>query len=148
MPGAAIESETGAYGNPQHEPQISAAPDRRGHLARGKGRGRVELRQLDALADPALDPEGQGACKRRLARPRAPHRAGGVTGTGSGKPGQANAAIPAPCRNREFRCGARRLSIPSPEFSGEVAGAGRLSVGGAKEHGHAGSQAELNPVAL
>ena len=45
---------------------------------------RSPLRQLDALAGAALDPEGQGTRRRRLARPRVPHRARGVTGTASG----------------------------------------------------------------
>ena len=78
------------------------------------------LRQLDALADAAVDPEGQGARRWRLARPRAPCCAGGVAGSGIGSPGQVDAVIPAPGRNRESRCGARRLPIPSPKRDSAV----------------------------
>ena len=84
-------------------------------LERTDGLNVAVLRQLDALADAALDPEGQGARRWRLARPRAPCCAGGVAGSGIGSPGQVDAVIPAPGRNRESRCGARRLPIPSPK---------------------------------
>ena len=59
------------------------------------------LRQLDALAGSALDPEGAGACRRRLARARA-----ALTGRGAGKTGR-----------RRTRTGALRLRARLPSFT-------------------------------
>ena len=60
-----------------------AAPNRRGHLRGGRGRGQVAHRRLDALADAALDREGRGPRRRRLAKPGSPLRVRRVTGVGT-----------------------------------------------------------------
>ena len=77
------------------------ARDRHGRLGRGRRGRRVGLRQLDALAGSALDPEGAGACRRRLARARA-----ALTGRGAGKTGR-----------RRTRTGALRLRARLPSFT-------------------------------
>ena len=77
---------------------------------RGTGCGRVELRQLDALADPPLQAEGHGACRRGPARPRAPLPTRGMTGTEHAAPGQAN--LPVPARRRTAKPVARRPAGP------------------------------------
>ena len=52
-----------------------AARHRGGRLGRGQGRRGMGRPGGDALADAALDPEGESARGRRLARPRAPRAA-------------------------------------------------------------------------
>ena len=89
-----------------------AALDGRAHLGRGKGRLGVEFRRLDARAGPALDPEGEGACRRRLARPRAPPGAGAVAGRADRGAGRVAAVRPAGVG--KSRCGLCYPALPSP----------------------------------
>ena len=72
-----------------------AARDRGGHLGRGGCGGCLVLRQLDALAGTALDTEGGGARRRRLARVCAARRGRGVIGT-TAEPTRRRAPAPLP----------------------------------------------------
>ena len=97
-----------------------ASLDGRAHLGRGQGRLGVELRELDARAGPALDPEGQGAGRRRLARPRAPPCAGAVAGRADNGAGRVAAVRPA--ASGKSRCGIRRPALPSLARDGRCIG--------------------------
>ncbi len=99
--------------------------DGRAYLGRGQGGLGVELRKLDARAGPALDPEGQGAGARRLARPRAPPGAGAVAGDAG--LGIGRVATVCPAGVGKSRCGVCRPGLPSLERGGGVSETGICS---------------------